>query len=73
MKANTKKRKASKPRTITVSAWVEIFNKRAETTFVIESPLVCEGACPMLQRKSDEALAEYIFAHEFNSGFEIKH
>jgi hypothetical protein len=73
MKTNTRKRKASKPRTITVAAWVEIFGKRAETTFVIESPLVCEGACPVLQMDADSHVAGMVFRHHVKTGFGIKH
>jgi hypothetical protein len=56
-------------RMIRVVAWVEIMGKRAETTFDIESPWVCEGACPELQKESDKAVASWVFNSYSKSGF----
>lgn len=59
-------------RLVRVVAWVEIFGKRAETTFTVESPWVCEGACHVLQRKSDEAVAAWVFNSQCKSGFHVE-
>lgn len=56
---------------IRVVAWVEIMGRRAETTFDVESPLVCEGAYPVLQRKSDEGVAAWLFLSQCKSGFTV--
>ena len=59
------------PRLVRVVAWVEIMGSRAETTFTVESPWVCENACPVLQRKSDEAVAAWVFQSQCKSGFSV--
>lgn len=60
------------PRLVRVIAWVEIMGNRAETTFTVESPWVCEGAYPVLQRKSDEAVAAWVFQSQCKSGFTVE-
>lgn len=60
------------PRLVRVVAWVEIMGNRAETTFTVASPWVCEGACPVLQRKSDEAVAAWVFQSQCKSGFTVE-
>ena len=59
------------PRLVRVVAWVEIMGKRAETTFLVESPWVRDGACPVLQRKTDESVAQWVFQSQAKSGLEV--
>jgi tRNA(Ile2) C34 agmatinyltransferase TiaS len=60
------------PRLVRVVAWVEIMGNRAETTFTVKSPWVCEGACPVLQQKSDEAVAAWVFQWQCKKGFTVE-
>ena len=59
------------PRLVRVVAWVEIMGNRAETTFTVESPWVCEGACPVLQQESDRHVAAWVFNSQCKSGFTV--
>lgn len=59
------------PRLVRVVAWVEIMGKRAETTFDVESPWVCPGACPELQKQTDQAVANWVFQSHAKSGFTV--
>jgi hypothetical protein len=61
-----------KQRLIRVTAWVEIMGKRAETTFTVVSPLVCEGACPRIQEAHDEQVAGWIFQSQCKNGFTVE-
>lgn len=61
-----------KPRLIRVTAWVEIMGKRGETTFVVESPMICEGGCPHLQKSHDWKVAEWVFLSQCKNGFTIE-
>lgn len=58
-------------RLIRVVAWLEIMGKRAETTFEVESPWVCPGACPALQKQTDQAVASWVFQSHAKSGFTV--
>lgn len=59
------------PRMIRVTAWVEIMGKRAEATFDIESPFVCPGVCPELQKVADQTVAAWVFNSRAKSGFSV--
>lgn len=71
-KQTEKKAPVEQPRLVRVVAWVEIMGNRAETTFTVESPWACEGACPILQRRSDEAVASWVFKSQCKSGFTVE-
>jgi hypothetical protein len=58
-------------RIVRVVAWVEIMGNRAETTFTVESPWVCEGACPVLQQDIDRSIAAWVFSSHAKSGFTV--
>lgn len=61
----------SKRRFVQVVAWLEIMGKRVETTFEVESPWACPGACPALQRQTDQAVASGVFQSHAKSGFTV--
>lgn len=58
-------------RKIKVTAWLESGDQRAEISAVIESPMVCEGACPVLQRNHDRIVAATWRDIYINQGLEI--
>lgn len=63
--------KVKSPRIVRFVAWVEIMGKRAETTFDVESPWVCDGACPELQKQTDQSVANWVFQSHAKSGFTV--
>ena len=58
-------------RKIKVTAWIESGDQRAEISAVIESPLVCEGACQVLQRNHDRLVAAVWRDMNISQGLEI--
>ncbi len=69
-----KKRKSDteEPRLIKITCWVELGGKRVEAELLMNSPLICRGACPALQEEHDQMLASWFFEMKCKKGFSIE-
>lgn len=58
-------------RWIRCKAFVEVMGKRAAVEFRVQADLPCKGACEMLAKKNDEAIASYVAGASMKSGIEV--